>query len=750
MAAPGLDQPLLAGANPAPGLVAAELADGGDGPDTVRLFVRQGERTAESSEPLAAFLHVAEEPLAQGEFEAAAVRPLRGAGPLRWRVDFDRWREWQRAKAWLTKKSGFSATDPAAPCFFINDPIQQHLMATGRTLFKGLAFGDLRRLQLDLECATTEGFEFCNAEREGDRIIAIALADSSGWRRVLSGADLDEAELLRQFVAIVRERDPDVLEGHNVFNFDLPYLAARAARHDVPLALGRDGSAPRTRPGRFSVGERTMDYTRFDVFGRHVVDTLFLAHAYDISHRSLEGFGLKEIAQHFGVAAPGRVYLEGSEITREFRERPARLMQYAEHDVVETEAISRILSPSLFAQTQVVPMAYQQVCVRGAAGKIDALLVREYLRQGVALPLPDKPRPFAGGYTDLFRQGVIRTVHHCDVRSLYPSLMLARAIGPRTDELRVFHAMLDGLRTYRLEAKARLKGAVGAERAHLDALQSAFKILINSFYGYLGFGQARFSDFDAAERVTAEGRDLLRAMIEWLRARGAEPVEIDTDGIYFVPPAGGAPAQARFRAEFAAWLPEGIEIEFDGEYEAMFSYKMKNYALLQADGEMLVKGAALKSRGLEPFQRQFLNELIRRKLQGQEAQCAKLRADYEAALREGRWPIAMLARTETLQDAPSTYSSKIDRGGRGRSATYELALKSGRVYKAGDQISYYVTGTKKTVPVHANAKLASDWNPEARDENVPYYLAKLDALYRKFGEGEGSDAGGQGELDLGA
>ena len=61
--------------------------------------------------------------------------------------------------------------------------------------------------------------------------------------------------------------------------------------------------------------------------------------------------------------------------------------------------------------------------------------------------------------------------------------------------------------------------------------------MINSFYGYLGFAQGNFADFDAAARVTQIGRDLLRKMIDWLGKRGAQVIEVDTDGIYFVPPA---------------------------------------------------------------------------------------------------------------------------------------------------------------------------------------------------------------------
>ena len=93
----------------------------------------------------------------------------------------------------------------------------------------------------------------------------------------------------------------------------------------------------------------------------------------------------------------------------------------------------------------------------------------------------------------------------------------------------------------------------------------------------------------------------------------------------------------------------------------------------------------------------------------------------------------MLAKTETLQESPAGYAAKVDAKGRGRNAAYELALKSGREYQAGDQISYYVTGSRKSVQVFAAAKLVSEWNPESRDENIPYYLAKLGALCKKFG-----------------
>ena len=62
------------------------------------------------------------------------------------------------------------------------------------------------------------------------------------------------------------------------------------------------------------------------------------------------------------------------------------------------------------------------------------------------------------------------------------------------------------------------------------------------------------------------------------------------------------------------------------------------------------------------------------------------------ASRATHFSIRELMKTETLQDSPETYSEKIGGKRRNVSAAYELALKAGRPYLSGDQISYYVAG----------------------------------------------------------
>jgi len=300
-----------------------------------------------------------------------------------------------------------------------------------------------------------------------------------------------------------------------------------------------------------------------------------------------------------------------------------------------------------------------------------------------------------------------------------------------TDELQIFRHLLTDLRNFRLEAKARMRAERDlAKQHHLQALQNTFKILLNSFYGYLGFAQGHFADFDAAARVTQIGRDLLKKMIDWLNARGAQVIEVDTDGIYFVPPE--TIDIDDFQKDLAKELPAGIDVEIDEQFDAMLSYKAKNYALLTKDGDVIIKGGALKSRGLEKFQRVFLEEMVKMIMQGKPEAIADLRNEFDRKIRNRDWKIDMLMKTDTLQDSLDKYRAKIAGSARNRAAAYELALASGRNYRPGDQISYYIKTTPKKVPAYEAAKLAAEFDPENRDENVDYYIAKLDDLVKKF------------------
>ena len=372
--------------------------------------------------------------------------------------------------------------------------------------------------------------------------MSIALSDNTGWEELLivDPKNVEESEhaALKRLTAIIKERDPDVIEGHNLFRFDLPYLVARAKRAKTKLDWGRSDGFLRSRPSRLQIAEKTIDYPKFTVGGRHFVDTFLLAQFYDVGMRSLAGFERTDVARHFDLCDSEEISaLTGKELQRAYLENSEVFRRRALCGVRETRALSELLSASYFIQAQIFPYNYQDVIVRGNATRINALFLREYFRQRHSIPELPMVRAFEGGYTDIFFTGVAHNVWHCDVASLYPSIMLKFDCFPVTDQLQIFRHLLTDLRTFRLEAKSEMRAEKDpAKQHHLQALHNTFKILLNSFYGYLGFAQGHFADFDAAARVTQIGRDLLKKMIDWLGAQGAKVIEVDTDGIYFVPP----------------------------------------------------------------------------------------------------------------------------------------------------------------------------------------------------------------------
>lgn len=488
----------------------------------------------------------------------------------------------------------------------VRSPITQFLVQSGITCFKDMVFEQVRRMQLDIE---TLGLDPDQPEAE---VIMVAIRQGDDEEVLVQEGS--EAELITRLGETVQRLDPDVIEGHNIFLFDLPYLIERARRHNVPLALGRDGSPPNMAQFRsnFRVGPVSLPYTSIHIRGRHVVDTYQQIQRWDVQGK-LSSYGLKSIMRELELERDDRVHVEGQEIANLWRagERSReRLAQYALDDVRDVDRLSEITLPREFYQTQIVPMALQTATTAGTGTKIDLLMTRAYLAAGHSLPLPEPSRPFAGAHMDLIKTGVFGPIVKADVESLYPSIMLEEQITSRNDVLGAMPLLLRDLTARRIDAKRRAASSTGMEHALWDGFQGTFKVLINSFFGYLGFGRGRFNDFDSAERITLEGQRIIQMVVADLRSTGADPIEVDTDGVFFSPPAevDSLEKEESYIDDITSRLPGKIRLAHDGRYQRMISLKLKNYALLDYEGALTLKGSALRSRRMEPMLRSFLRE----------------------------------------------------------------------------------------------------------------------------------------------
>lgn len=726
---------LLHGHDPAEFIVAAhQLND-----SSIRLYKRQHGKISQHDVEFFPFFFLSDKTLLTEFDRKHWLKDLAGSNFYNTLAVFTRWTDtWEAVRVVLERYrknvAGRVESYVDAPVLhFRPDPVSQYLMQSGVTMFKGLEFNDLLRMQISFLSDASRGSK-SDPRKTEDRVLAFGLSDSTGWSEVLDGRKMDEPLLLRRLVELIQERDPDILEGHNLFSYDFPFLIQRYALQEIPFSIGRDGSEPKLLQTRGTGQDLDQEPRLFEISGRHMVDTLLLAEVYDFSRRTFEAMDLQSLASHFSSVDESRVTFPNN-LVDAWRDDPQKILALLRQNSTDIRQLSGSLSPSSFYLTQMVPLSYGTIVRTGSAMKIESLLIREYLRQKHSLPRPERGAQTTGGYADLYMTGIFEKVVLADVESLYPSIILEKSITPATDQLGIFPLLLKDLVTLRLDAKRRMKASREKDqRSRYDALQSSFKILINSFYGYLGYARGMFNDYRKADEITKTGQGLLRRIVQQIELHNGTVLEVDTDGVFFIPPDNVSTDEEvdSLIDRISKSLPPGINLVSSGRFPKMMSYKKKNYALLESDGVLTIKGSSLISRSMERFLRRFVRLAISNLLDGNIDGLHALYGTVFHDLVTHRWEAADFCRTETIHDSFVVYERDIGESKRNPAAAYEVVRRAGRIVKPGDRVSYYVTGTSGTVRISENCRLAEEWDPNFPDENTQYYLARLNEATLKF------------------
>jgi DNA polymerase, archaea type len=321
------------------------------------------------------------------------------------------------------------------------------------------------------------------------------------------------------------------------------------------------------------------------------------------------------------------------------------------------------------------------------------------------------------------------------VESLYPSIMVERSIAPASDALGVFPSLLGELLSLRINAKAQMKSAKDEHvRRRADALQSALKILINSFYGYLGYARALFNDYAKADEVTSAGQGVLKEIVRQLDLYNALVIEADTDGVFFVPPDNvlGEDQERAFIRRISDSLPEKVSLVPAGKFRRMFSYRKKNYALETLDGDVILRGSSMISRSMEPFARRFIRQAVECVLAKDLPQLHNLYSTLRQNIVNHQWEAADFARVEEAHESLDSYTQAIKEGTRKPSPAIEAVKRAERYVASGEMVAYYVTGSSAGVKISDHTKLADEWDRNFADENTAYYLERLGDCLEKF------------------
>ncbi len=442
---------------------------------------------------------------------------LEGNQPYRFMIEYDSWLKYDEVlKAAYMKKHDVFAIRDAKEALMVKD---------GFTYYKGMKAQDVSVLSFDIE----DTYGIGDTLKADGKVLLIANTFRKLGKITKKQFSYDdfksEGEMLEAWVKWVREMNPSVMIGHNVYGHDLKVLDFASKKAKVKLALGRNGSALRVanRSSQFRKdGSQSYDYNNMNIYGREIVDTWFLAIKYDTAaRREYESFGLKYIIEHEGLEKKNRQHYDASKIAENYLKPDEwkKIKAYNLDDADDPLAYYDLTIPSFFYYTQSIPRSFQQIINSATGSQINSLLVRAYLQQGYSIARGSDKEEFPGAIS-FGVPGVHKNVFKIDVQSLYPSIILSKRLCNRAkDPQELFIKIVQYFTDERIRNKER--GEQTGERYYKD-LSDSQKIAINSMYGFLGAPRLNYNSPADAAKVTEIGREILKKAIVWATGRPFE------------------------------------------------------------------------------------------------------------------------------------------------------------------------------------------------------------------------------------
>lgn len=601
---------------------------------------------------------------------------------------------------------------------------------------------ELKILAFDIETLYHEGEEFGKGP-----IIMISYADENE-AKVITWKNIDlpyvevvssEREMIKRFLRIIREKDPDIIVTYNGDSFDFPYLAKRAEKLGIKLTIGRDGSEPKM--------QRIGDMTAVEVKGRIHFDL------YHVITRTinLPTYTLEAVYEAIFGKPKEKVYADEIAKAWESGENLERVAKYSMEDAKATYELGKEFLPMEIQLSRLVGQPLWDVSRSSTGNLVEWFLLRKaYERNEVA---PNKPseeeyqrrlrESYTGGFVKEPEKGLWENIVYLDFRALYPSIIITHNVSPDTLNLegcknydiapQVGHkfckdipgfipSLLGHLLEERQKIKTKMKETQDPiEKILLDYRQKAIKLLANSFYGYYGYAKARWYFKECAESVTAWGRKYIELVWKELEEKfGFKVLYIDTDGLYATIPGGESEEIKKKALEFVKYinskLPGLLELEYEGFYKRGFFVTKKRYAVIDEEGKVI-------TRGLEIVRRDWSE--IAKETQARVLETILKHGDVEEAVRIVKEVIQKLANYEIPPEKLAIYE-QITRPlheykaiGPHVAVAKKLAAKGVKI-KPGMVIGYIVL--RGDGPISNRAILAEEYDPKKHKYDAEYYI----------------------------
>jgi DNA polymerase delta subunit 1 len=578
-------------------------------------------------------------------------------------------------------------------------------------------------MSFDIECYSSTG-AFPDPKNPHDVVFQIGMTTKEFGKegfldrkclclKKTAGPDVEcfetERELLNAFQKYLIKIDPDIITGWNIFGFDLEFLIIRATIHcGLSPVWGRIRGeiAALVEKNLSSSALGNNELKMVPMKGRYVFD-LFQ----DVKREhKLESYSLNSVSKHFLNDQKNDMPVK--EIFRRYKDGdPNELGEVAEYCIQDTvlphklmEKLCQIQNVVEMAKACWVPLAF--LSERGQQIKVFSQMAKKARELNFVVPTF---RRIDGPSDDQYQGATVLEaqtgayygpITALDFASLYPSIMCAHnlcystlVMNSKYDNLpgveyeqygphrfaqgvqSLLPTILTDLKAFRKKAKKLMAQAEGTPmEAVYNGQQLAYKISMNSIYGFTGASKGMLPCVAIASTVTMRGRQMIEETKNYVEAnfQGAKVRYGDTDSVMVEFDVQGRRgqeaidyswAQGELAAEQCTKLfkaPNDLELE--KVYCPYFLYSKKRYAAKMYEGKpqpdgstkvvfkkIDVKGLQVVRRDSCPYVRETLKKLLSMVLESSDP-LPVIAAAREAAknLIQGNVPIEKLLMSKQL------------------------------------------------------------------------------------------------------
>ena len=521
-----------------------------------------------------------------------------------------------------------------------------------------------------------------------------------------------ECEMLMAFNEYVNGHDIDIMTGWNIFGFDLEYIYTRAIKCKCPIDFFQLGKLKdqyceivKKKLSSSALGDNLLKI--LPMSGRFIFDFF-----HEVKReKKLDSYSLNFVSEKF--LGDKKIDMPPKEMFKRFVEGdPVKLMEVAEYCIKDTilphrllDKLCTLLNLIEMAKATWVPISY--LSERGQQIKVFSQMTRKARELKFMVPTIR----YGAVEFDSYEGATVLEAHKgayytpitaLDFEGLYPSIMMAHnlcysslVMDPKYDKLpgvtyesfeignntyrfaqnvpSLLPEILAELKNFRKLAKKDMANSTGDMKKVYNGKQLAYKISMNSVYGFTGAGKGMLPCVPIAATVTAEGRHMIEQTKEHVEKNfpGSIVRYGDTDSVMVEFDVQGRTGEDAIKyswelGEKAAEMCNGLfkkpkNLELEKVYCPYYLYSKKRYAAklwtMGKDGNMQmdytdVKGLQVVRRDNTLHAREVCKELIDVLMNSNDPETAKEVARSRAQeLLEGKVPMEKLVLSQTLADS---------------------------------------------------------------------------------------------------